>query len=198
MRLRCCPRPANLGRSSGTSPRMTLEQAYSSPALACDSRARREADRIVNPPTLPWSGRSPGSASSPRGPRPWRPRCRSWAVRTRKPLTASSARIFCAWPVEFGALGLVGSEVQFLDDLVEGRVVVVEVIVLARIDIDVVRLGVRHDRQVVVLVGEDLAWPVGPFDRDDLGLDADVAQLRGDDLAAVAGVADRRQLAASS
>ena len=39
-------------------------------------------------------------------------------------------------------------------------------------------------------LGEDLLQPVGPFDRDDLRLDADVAQLRCDDLPAVAGVAD--------
>ena len=81
---------------------------------------------------------------------------------------------------ELGALGFVGGEVQLLDDLVEGGVVVVEVVVLARIDIDVVRLGVRDDGEVVVLVGEDLLQPVGPFDRDDLQLDADLAQLRGD------------------
>ena len=96
--------------------------------------------------------------------------------------------------VELGALGLVGGQVQLVDDLVEGRVVVVEVIVLARIDIDVVGLGVRDDGEVVVLVGEDLLQPVGPFDRDDLQLDADLAQLRGDDLAAIAGIGDRRQL----
>ena len=92
--------------------------------------------------------------------------------------------------VELGALGLVGGQVQLVDDLVEGRVVVVEVVVLARIDIDVVRLGVRDDGEVVVLVGEDLLQPVGPFDRDDLQIDADLAQLRGDDLAAVAGIGD--------
>ena len=65
---------------------------------------------------------------------------------------------------------------------------------MRRIDIDVVGLGVRDDRQVVVLVGEHLLQPVGPLDRNDLQLDADVAQLRGDDLAAVARIGHRRQL----
>src|SRR5690606_8362476 len=77
---------------------------------------------------------------------------------------------------------------------VEGRIVVVEVIILARIDIDVVRLGVRDDGEVVVLAGEDLIQPLRPLDRDDLGLDADLAQLRGDDLAAKTRIGGRRQL----
>ena len=112
----------------------------------------------------------------------------------RKPLTASSARIFCACLKS--SVRLASSEVRFSssDDLVEGRVVVVEVVVLARIDIDVVRLGVRDDGEVVVLVGEDLLQPVGPFDRDDLEIDADLAQLRSDDLAAKPRIGRRRQL----
>ena len=97
-------------------------------------------------------------------------------------------------PVELRALGLVGGAVQLGDDLVEGRIVVVEVVVLARIDIDVDRLGVRDDGQVVVLVGEHLLQPLRPFDRDDLELDADLAQLRGDDLAAAPRIGRRRQL----
>ena len=80
-------------------------------------------------------------------------RRRSWGARTGSRRPQSSARLFwrllaaarCAWPRRWW--------VEVGDDLVEGRVVVVEVVVLARIDIDVVRLDVADDGQVVVLVG---------------------------------------------
>jgi hypothetical protein len=54
--------------------------------------------------------------------------------------------------------------------------------------------GVRNDGQIEILGLEHIIEPLRPFDIGDVDIDADLAQLRGDDLAATAGIARRRQL----
>jgi hypothetical protein len=72
----------------------------------------------------------------------------------------------------------VGGDVEVGHQLLEVRVVVLEVVVGPGVDVDVHRLGMADDRQVEVLAAEHLFQPLRPFEVLDLGLDADLAQLR--------------------
>ncbi len=95
--------------------------------------------------------------------------------------------------IEPVALRLVGGRVDLRHQRLEGRVLVLEVIVVARIDADVERLGMRDDAQVVILVAEDLVEPLREFDRLDRRPHADLGEHRRDDLAGAPRIRRRRQ-----
>src|SRR4029450_2960221 len=76
-----------------------------------------------------------------------------------------------------------------------GRVVA-PVVAIAGIAIEVVGLGVGDDGEVVVALLERLGEPLRPLQLGNGELDADLAELVGDDLAGALGVAPRRQFQA--
>src|ERR1700733_3752649 len=78
-------------------------------------------------------------------------------------------------------------------DRLERGAVILEVIVGIGVDADVERLDVADDRQIIVLVFVDAAQPLRPFYILNLGVDPNVGELSGDDLAALTRVRRRRQ-----
>ena len=74
------------------------------------------------------------------------------------------------------ALGRIGGAVELVHDGVEGLRTIVEIIILAGINADVLGLGVRDDGEVEIVATENLLQPLGPFDGDNLKLDADAGK----------------------
>jgi hypothetical protein len=94
---------------------------------------------------------------------------------------------------QLGAVGGARCVLDLVEHLVElGRLVAPVVVGLGEVA-QVERLDVRDDGQVVVLVAVGAAEPLGPFHVLHLGDDADLGQLRGDHLAALARVGGRGQ-----
>ena len=92
------------------------------------------------------------------------------------------------------APGGVNAIVQCGDQRLEFGIRVAEVIVVAGVDVVVQRFGMTHDAHVEVMAGVDLIEPLRPFEIFDFDADADLRQLRGDNLTAAPRVAGRRQL----
>ena len=96
---------------------------------------------------------------------------------------------------QVGRFGLVGRGERLGVQALHLGVVVREVVVRVGPVLEVVRLGVQHEAQVVVLVDVDVVQPGGEVDRVDLERDADLVEVRHEDLRDRRGVEARdRQL----
>ena len=98
------------------------------------------------------------------------------------------------FPEQLAAPPGIDAVVELRQQLLELRVRVAEVVVVARIDVVIHRLGVRHDAEIVVVAAEHLIEPLRPFQVLDVHRDAGLTELRRDDFTRTSRIAWRWQL----
>ena len=94
---------------------------------------------------------------------------------------------------QFIAGCLIGRQIKVGHDLVERIAGVLEVVVLACVDVDILRFCVGNDGQVEVFFLEHLIKPLGPFNRHDFQFNTDLAQLSCNNFTAATGIGWRWQ-----
>ena len=184
-------KPRRSGIHAGAIPRKIQAWIPGLPAVARDDPV--ESMRLGSPPTQ-FRQRRP--RQRPVGPHPLQRGVRHRDLRQdeEEAVDGVLSQLALRLLVELVALGLRQGHRDLGDQRLEVRILVLEVVAVPRVDIDVERLGMRDDAEVVILVAEDALQPLREFQRLDRRVDADLREQRRDDLAGAAGIGGRRQL----